>query len=55
LGQRLSKDPLGQQRRQQWTVTDRISWFWCGRQLFTDSGCDWRPWLATQWATLNLS
>jgi hypothetical protein len=55
LGQRLSKDPLGQQRRPQWTVTERISWFWCGRQLFTDSGCDWRPWLAMQWATLNLS
>jgi hypothetical protein len=29
-GQRLSMDPVGQQRRRQWTVTDQVSWFWCG-------------------------
>jgi hypothetical protein len=53
LGQRLSRDPVGQQRRAQWTVTDRVSWFWCGQQLFSDPGYDWRPWLAAQWATLT--
>ena len=26
-GQRVSTDPVGQQRRVQWTVTDRVSWF----------------------------
>jgi Transposase DDE domain len=54
LGQRLSKDPLGQQRRGQWTVTDRVSWFWCGQRLFNDPGYDWRAWLAAQWATLSI-
>jgi hypothetical protein len=53
LGQRLSADPVGQQRRRQWTVTNRVSWFWCGQQLFNDPGYDWRAWLAVQWATLN--
>ena len=52
LGQRLSADPLGQQRRAQWTVTNRVSWFWCGQQLFHDPGYDWRAWLATQWSGL---
>jgi DDE family transposase len=52
LGQRLSSEPVGQQRRAQWTVTDRVSWFWCGQQLFTDSGYDWRTWLAAQWPVL---
>ena len=54
LGQRLSEDPLGQQRRGQWTVTDRVSWFWCGQRLFNDPGYDWRAWLAAQWATLSM-
>jgi hypothetical protein len=40
LGQRLSADPLGQRRRAQWTVTDRVSWFWCGQRLFDDPGYD---------------
>src|SRR6058998_1126612 len=26
LGQRVSADPVGQRRRAQWTVTDRVSW-----------------------------
>jgi hypothetical protein len=52
LGQRLSADPLGQWRRTQWTVTDRISWFWCGQRLFDDPGYDWRAWLAAQWQAL---
>jgi hypothetical protein len=54
LGQRLSEDPLGRQRRAQWTVTDRVSWFWCGQRLFNDPGYDWRAWLAVQWATLSI-
>jgi DDE family transposase len=53
LGQRLSADPIGQQRRDQWTVTDRVSWFWCGQQLFNDPGYDWSAWLAAQWAALS--
>jgi Transposase DDE domain len=53
LGQRLSADPVGQQRRAQWTVTDRVSWFWCGQRLFTDPGSNWQAWLAAQWATLT--
>ena len=53
LGQRLSADPVGRQRRAQWTVTDRVSWFWCGQRLFTDTGYDWRAWLAAQWAALT--
>jgi hypothetical protein len=52
LGQRLSADPLGQQRRAQWTVTDRVSWFWCGQRLFHDPGYDWCAWLAAQWSVL---
>jgi hypothetical protein len=54
LGQRLSADPLGQQRRAQWTVTDRVSWFWCGQQLFKDPGYDWQAWLAAQWGALSI-
>ena len=53
LGQRLSAEPLGQQRRGQWTVTDRVSWFWCGQRLFHDPGYDWSAWLAAQWAALG--
>jgi hypothetical protein len=53
LGQRLSLDPTGQQRRAQWTVTDRISWFWCGQRLFPDPGYDWQAWLLAQWGALT--
>jgi hypothetical protein len=53
LGQRVGVDPRSQQRRAQWTVTDRISWFWCGQQLFTDPGYDWGGWLAQQWESLR--
>ena len=53
LGQRLSADPLGQRRRVQWTVTDRVSWFWCGQHLFHDPGYDWSGWVAHQWGTLG--
>jgi hypothetical protein len=52
LGQRVSTDPVGQQRRAQWTVTARVSWFWCGQRLFGDPGYDWDAWLATQWPGL---
>jgi hypothetical protein len=54
LGQRLSADPLGQQRRAQWTVTDRVSWFWCGQQLFKDPGDAWQAWWAAQWGALTI-
>jgi hypothetical protein len=53
LGQRLSTDPVGQQRRAQWTVTDRVSWFWCGQRLFDDPGYEWSGWLAQQWESLS--
>jgi hypothetical protein len=53
LGQRLSVDPAGRRRRARWTVTDRVSWFWCGQQLFHDPGYDWSAWLDRQWATLG--
>ena len=54
VGQRFSADPLGQQRRKQWTVTDRVSWFWCGQHLVNDPGYDWSVWLAAQWEALVL-
>jgi hypothetical protein len=53
LGQRLSADPVGRQRRAQWTVTDRVSWFWCGQRLFADPGYNWQTWLAAPWTTLT--
>jgi hypothetical protein len=53
LGQRVSTDPVGQQRRVQWTVTNRVSWFWCGQRLFDDPGHDWSSWLAQQWESLG--
>jgi hypothetical protein len=52
LGQRVSVDPVGQRRRVQWTVTDRVSWFWCGQRLFDDPGYDWGAWLTAQWSVL---
>jgi hypothetical protein len=53
LGQRVSVDPIGQQRRVQWTVTDRVSWFWCGQRLFDDPGYEWSGWLAQQWESVG--
>ena len=53
LGQRVSTDPVGQRRRAQWTVTDRVSWFWCGQRLFDDPGYDWTDWLGQQWESLG--
>src|SRR5439155_1425755 len=53
LGQRVSADPVGQRRRAQWTVTDRVSWFWCGQRLFDDPGYDWTDWLDQQWESLG--
>ena len=53
LGQRVSADPVGQQRRAQWTVTDRVSWFWCGQRLFDDPGYDGSGWLAQQLESLG--
>ena len=53
LGQRVSADPVGQRRRAQWTVTDRVSWFWCGQRLFNDPGYDWTDWLDQQWESLG--
>ncbi len=53
LGPRVSVDPRGQQRRVQWTVTDRVSWFWCGQRLFDDPGHEWSGWLAQQWESLG--
>ena len=55
IGQRVSTDPVGQQRRVQWTVTDRVSWFWCGQRLFDDPGYEWSGWLAQQWKRLGPS
>jgi hypothetical protein len=55
LGQRVSTAPVGQQRRVQWTVTDRVRWFWCGQRLFDDPGYDWSGWLAQQWKNLEQS
>jgi hypothetical protein len=52
LGQRVSLDLGAQRRRAQWTVTDRVSWFWCGQRLFDDPGYDWSGWLAQQWESL---
>ena len=44
-----------QRRRAQWTVTDRVSWFWCGQHLFDDPGYDWGAWLTAQWPVLLTS
>jgi hypothetical protein len=53
LGPQVRTAPVGQQRRAQWTVTDRVSWFWCGQRLFDDPGQAWRGWLAQQWERLG--
>jgi hypothetical protein len=55
LGQRVSLAPETQRRRGQWTVTERVSWFWCGQRLFADPGYDWSAWRAQQWARLGQS
>lgn len=55
LGWRLSQSTLGQKRRAQWTVSNRVSLFWCGRQIFLDAGCDWSDWLAAEWDHLTLA
>jgi hypothetical protein len=52
LGVRFSQDAQGQARRAQWTVTDRVSYFWCGQHLFDDPGADWSAWLVEQWEQL---
>jgi hypothetical protein len=52
LGLRFSHDGLGQRRRAQWTVTDRVSYFWCGQHVIHDPGADWSTWLAAQWDQL---
>jgi hypothetical protein len=54
LGLRFSQDRQGQQRRAQWTVTDRVSYFWCGQHLLQDPGADWSIWLAAQWDRLTM-
>jgi len=54
LGQRVSADPRGQRRRAPWTVTNRVSGFWCGHHLFDDPGDDGSGWLAQQWDSLGL-
>jgi hypothetical protein len=53
VGQRVSADPVGQRRRAPWTVTDRLSWFWCGQRLFDDPGYDWTDWLDQQGKSLE--
>jgi hypothetical protein len=55
VGQRVSADPVGQQRRAPWTVTDRVRWFWCGPQLCGDPGYDWSGGLAQQGEDRGLS
>jgi len=49
---RFSRDERGKARRAQWTVTDRVSPFWCAQHLFHDPGADWTGWLAEQWEQL---
>jgi hypothetical protein len=55
LGVRLSRDARGPMRRAQWTVTDRVSSFWCAQHLFTDPGYDWTAWLAAPWNNLGVA
>lgn len=52
LGLVLSESAEGKLRRAQWTVTDRVSLFWCGQRIFGDPGHDWAPWLNYQWQHL---
>lgn len=52
LGLRFSQDEQGKRRRAQWTVSDRVSYFWCGQHVLHDPGADWSGWLAEQWDQL---
>lgn len=52
LGRLLSESEEGKLRRSQWTVTDRVSLFWCGKEMFEDAGHDWSLWLKEQWEHL---
>ena len=54
VGSQVSCPPTAQRRRAQWTVTGRISWFWCGQHVFTDPGYDWSTWLTQPWVSLEL-
>jgi hypothetical protein len=54
VGSQVCRTPTAQRRRAQWTVTGRISWFWCGQHVFTDPGYDWSSWLTQQWVSLGL-
>ena len=53
VGYQVSFTPDAQRRHTQWTVTGRISWFWCSQRVFTDPGYDWSLWLAQQWGSLG--
>jgi hypothetical protein len=53
VGYHVSRSPEAHARRAQWTVTGRVSWFWCGQRVFADPGYDWRAWLAQQWGSLG--
>jgi hypothetical protein len=53
VGWQVSRSPEAHHRRAQWTVTGRVSWFWCGQRVFTDPGYDWRAWLSQQWVSLG--
>lgn len=52
LGLRFSQDGQGQRRRAQGTVTDRVSYFWCGQHVLHDPGADWSTGLAAVWERL---
>jgi hypothetical protein len=54
LGQRVRTDPCRQPRCAQWTVTGRMSWFWCGQHLLRDVGYEWSEWLAHPWETVEV-
>jgi DDE family transposase len=53
IGWQVSRSPEAHRRRAQWTVSGRVSWFWCGQRIFTDPGYDWSAWLAQQWVSLG--
>jgi hypothetical protein len=53
VGSQVCRTSTAQRRRAQWTVTGRISWFWCGQRVFTDPGYDWSLWLTQQWVSLG--
>jgi hypothetical protein len=55
VGYHVSRTLPAQRRRAQWTVTGRISWFWCGQRVFTDPGYDWSTWLTQQGGRLGFS